>query len=159
MIPIDRLEAVEAHRASPGTLLIGSARYDRDPMFISGPQDGMNLTLRLAPIDQHGFRLDGIVTNLGYWLSAQNPRFLVDHKSKVNLQQSDVSAGNLCLANGKPSIAARLNYGIFYAPIDGSEIIEASYDSLVAFRNWKVVVPGAQDELITIYDHGTTAKS
>lgn len=153
MIDISDLSVVKPHEVEPGTVLLGGAHFDDPPMFIFRFRE-----------TRFWFELSGarpfighaMAVNLHPYIMAGNPTLLVDVGSIASPQRGDIPLGAAVLIDDEACFSIQLNYGTAYVRTDGTMIEDPrSFDKLVAFTRWQLVVPAfGEDEWLIVHEAG-----
>lgn len=158
MIQLTDLRVVQPNEMEPGTFLLGGAHYDDPPMFVFAIGEN-RYWFELG--GRRPFQTAGMANNLHPYLLSTQPRLLVNTNTTVSPTRSDIPPGSAVLIGEQAFVAVGLNHGTIYVGLDGQVRDEPrSYERLVAFATWRLVVPAfGHDEWQVIYSTDQDAAS
>jgi hypothetical protein len=140
MLDITELRVVQPHEMEPGTLLLTGAHYSDPPIFIFTIGEEK---FWFEVGGKRGFQGRAMAINLHPCIVGAPPKLIVDIGTTISPTRSDIPPGSAVLIGDEPCFAIQINYGTAYVRIDGQLIDQPrSYDRLVAFPRWQLVVPG-----------------
>ena len=151
MFPVDQLSIVQPHLVQPGTVLLGGAQYNYPPMFVF--EIGEEKFRFDFDTGKEGFTAMAMAINLSRYFHAGEATVLVDLASTVSPTRSDIPLGSVVLIGDTVCFAIKINYGTAYVTLEGALLEDPrSYENIVAFAKWKIVVPALDDEWHMVYE-------
>lgn len=149
LIPHGNLSDVQLQSAAAGTLVLNSARGTRPPALVCG--QNADLLMSFRPIDDGGFITQPRSDN-GAWLTAGAPIILVDYKSIVDMHDSDLTVGMLCLSGGDFAFTAISSRMLALVRLDGKIVTLPAFGDMIVFSRWKLGVAGSDKEFVELID-------
>jgi hypothetical protein len=151
MIAITELRVVQPHDTEAGTLLLGGAHYDDPPMFVFKIGEEK---FRFDLGGKKPFKGEAMAINLHPYILSGSPTLLVDSDERISPTQGDIPIGSVVLIGDEACMVITINHGTSYVRIDGERVEDpTSYDRIVAFPKWQLVVPSFGDgEWLVAYD-------
>ena len=153
LINIRDLSVVQPHECEPGSLLIGGAHYSDPPAYIFALGEALHWFEFAGTQAFNGFAM---ANNLHPHLRAGPSTLLVDVDNLISPTRSDIPTGSVVLIGEEACFAIRINHGTAYVTLGGQVMADPqSYDRLVAFPRWQLVVPAfGDDEWQIVHDAG-----
>jgi hypothetical protein len=156
MLDVASLHLLAPSAAPPGTLLIHAAK---SPLHAAWLTIGGGGPRNILTIDngEHGFKVvDGRRAN-GSFLQILSPRFVVDPESAITGTDSSPDRGTLFISSAGPGILSKLDYGECRVLLDGTILLDSSYENFAGFRHWRIEVDGEghKPRVLFTYRHGS----